>query len=356
MPPKRVQVSSLVDGDKSAVKRVRRNAVSIAAPSASGTRTPIIVGSSSNIISSSDEMLEILKEKFLKLFSVNDSVTNSLIKGEFGESQYQLLVPFINELLRLSRLSIERVPGSSELVYRLNSEEMANKYQGLDQSHRLVLQVIEKAGNRGIWTRDIRIQTSLTEQVLKKIYKTLEIRKLVKPIYAVTAARKKLYMLYELTPAREITGGPWYTEMEFDHEFIGELRMFILHCVKNLNEGKGITASEISQKMIEMKVSRIQLKMEEVKQLIQTLVYDYLIEQESVNEDGEATFVVARKVNPVCGKFYSKLLMIKRIFFISSLWADFQGWQVLARDFHFRRIKFDDGIILKAHEPHYHGA
>ena len=248
--------------------------------------------------------LEVLKERFLKLFTTGTqvSITNSVIKEEFGESQYQMLVPFINELLGLSRLGIERAPGSSELIYRLNSEEMVNKYQGLDQSHRLVLQVIERVGNRGIWTRDIRIQTSLTEQVLKKIYKTLEIRKLVKPIYAVTAARKKLYMLYELTPAREVTGGPWYTEMEFDHEFIGELRMFILHCVKNLNEGKGITLEEISRKMVEMKVSRIQLKKEEVKQLVQTLVFDYLIEEDAVTEDGESTFVLARKVNPVCGK------------------------------------------------------
>ena len=30
-------------------------------------------------------------------------------------------------------------------------------------------------------------------------------------------------MLYELEPSREITGGAWYTEQEFDGEFISVL-------------------------------------------------------------------------------------------------------------------------------------
>ena len=31
-------------------------------------------------------------------------------------------------------------------------------------------------------------------------------------------------MLFELEPSREITGGAWYTEHEYDSEFIGVLR------------------------------------------------------------------------------------------------------------------------------------
>mmetsp|Transcript_20985 Transcript_20985/g.32014 ORF Transcript_20985/g.32014 Transcript_20985/m.32014 type:complete len:348 (-) Transcript_20985:322-1365(-) len=286
--------------------------------------------------------MEALKQRFLDLFTQKQrrgqeqGLTNAIIKREFG-TKYQLLVPFINELLNQSRLTLETLNSGDkkELVYRLISEEAASKYHGLDQSHRLILQIIEKAGDRGIWTKDIRTQSSLQEQALKKIYKLLESRKLIKPIYAVAVARKKLYMLYDVVPAREVTGGPWYTEMEFDHEFIAELRMFILHCVKNMNGGKGVTMEEISEKMIQMKISRVQLNMEEVKQLLQTLVYDYLIEQETVNSQGMSVFVAARKVNCV---------------------SEFKGWNVLDRDFHFRRIRYDDGLVLKAHEPHHHSA
>jgi hypothetical protein len=39
----------------------------------------------------------------------------------------------------------------------------------------------------------------------------------------------QVYMLYELEPSKELTGGAWYTEQEFDAEFIEVLRD---HCLK----------------------------------------------------------------------------------------------------------------------------
>jgi DNA-directed RNA polymerase III subunit RPC6 len=35
----------------------------------------------------------------------------------------------------------------------------------------MVYQVIEKAGNLGIWTKDIRTQTNIQQQALNKIFK-----------------------------------------------------------------------------------------------------------------------------------------------------------------------------------------
>ena len=128
----------------------------------------------------------------------------------------------------------------------------------------------------------------------------LESRRLIKPVKAVTAKQQKRYMLYDLVPAKEITGGPWYTESEFDHEFIGELRTFIMHCVRRLNGGKGVTLSDIAEKMKQANVSRVALNLEEVQQLMQTLAFDYMIEQSSINKNGEAMFVSARKVTTMC--------------------------------------------------------
>lgn len=31
---------------------------------------------------------------------------------------------------------------------------------------------------------------------------------------------RKVYMLFELTPSREVTGGAWYTEQDYDAEFV----------------------------------------------------------------------------------------------------------------------------------------
>ncbi|CAN0542738.1 unnamed protein product, partial [Scytosiphon promiscuus] len=33
-------------------------------------------------------------------------------------------------------------------------------------------------------------------------------------------------------PAKEITGGPWYTDQEFDYEFVKHLSTYVLSYVK----------------------------------------------------------------------------------------------------------------------------
>jgi DNA-directed RNA polymerase III subunit RPC6 len=281
-----------------------------------------------------------LKDRFIALFEQEEfksGIGNTELKKKFGNDALKDLVPVINQLTAESRLIMSKT-GSKELWYNLLTEDVATKFKGLDTSARMVYQVIERAGNMGIWTKDIRLQTQQNIQALNKIFKTLETRRLIKPVKSVTAKAKKLYMLYSLTPAKELTGGVWYSDLEFDHEFIAQLRTFAIHCVKRLNQGKGVTLMEIQQKMIQAKVSRteLELSVEEVQQLVQTLVYDYLVEEAGENDNGEVLFVGARRVTTMC---------------------DFNWWtEALSPDFHFRQIRFDDGLELVAHEPHYHTA
>ena len=223
----------------------------------------------------------------------------------------------------------------NELFYNFIAEEVASKFSGLDVSARMVYQLIEKSGNKGIWTKAIRMQTNIQLQALNKIFKNLENRRLIKPHYAVTAKKNKLYMLYDLQPAKEITGGTWYTELEFDHEFVSELRAFVMLCVKKINGGKGVSLKEIASKMKEANVSRVELNLSEVQQIVQTLAFDYMIEQNGTNLNGEALFVASKRCSSCC---------------------DFKWWDVLDKDFHFRDIRFEDGVVLAKHEPHHHTA
>jgi DNA-directed RNA polymerase III subunit RPC6 len=280
-----------------------------------------------------------IRDRFIQLFSepkYKSGISNKALKEKFNdEKEYLLLVEVINELLRESRLHMSRAGVENELFYTLVAADVAQKYQGLDVSARMVLQVIEKAANNGIWTKEIRMQTNIQQQALNKIFKLLEQRRLIKPVKSVTAKAKKLYMLYELTPSKELTGGVWYSGLEFDYEFFSELRLFVVHCVRRLNGGQGITLAEIKNKMLQANVSRVQLSLDEVKQLVQTLVYDYLVEDGAVSDNGETQYVPARRVLTMC---------------------DFKWWDAQSPDFHFRTIKFEDGVTLKAHEPHHHTA
>jgi DNA-directed RNA polymerase III subunit RPC6 len=85
---------------------------------------------------------------------------------------------------------------------------------------------------RGIWTRDIKISTNIQQQVLAKTLKILETRNLIKSVRSVISKSKKLYMLFDLEPAKEISGGAWYTDQEFDHEFIEFVSKEIISHVK----------------------------------------------------------------------------------------------------------------------------
>lgn len=290
----------------------------------------------SNGSAKSDESQDDLRERFISLFDEEENkagISNTALKQKFSDN-YMSLVPIINELTRESRLVMSRV-GKNELYYNLVSSEVASKFTGLDTSARMVYQVIERAGNMGIWTKDIRLQTNIQQQALNKIFKALETRRLIKPVKSVAAKAKKLYMLFNLQPAKELTGGVWYSDLEFDHEFINELRTFVMHCVNRLNQGKGVALSEIQGKMTQAKVSRIDLSVEEVQQLVQTLVYDNKVEESGENDNGERLYIAARRVTSMC---------------------EFRWWESLSPDFHFRPIRFDDGLELAAHEPHYHTA
>mmetsp|Transcript_26918 Transcript_26918/g.41227 ORF Transcript_26918/g.41227 Transcript_26918/m.41227 type:complete len:337 (-) Transcript_26918:107-1117(-) len=279
--------------------------------------------------------LQKLKDDFIKILKEDEysgamGVSNSTLKTKFGP-KYQQLVPIINELASASRLNFSKV--GDEMCYTLVSDSLATKFHGLDVQARMVYQVIEESANQGIWTKDIKTKTNIQQQALKKIFKALEDRQLIKPFYPVTAKNKKRYMVYDLTPAKELTGGPWYTELEFDHEFISVLRTFLMNCIMRLNGGKGVTLAEIKEKMDQANVSRVQLALEEVQQLMQTLAFDYKIEQNGMNAQGEALFIAARRVSSMC---------------------DFKWWDALSPDFHFRTVRFEDGVTLSAHEPHHH--
>lgn len=135
-----------------------------------------------------------------------------------------------------------------------------------------------------------------------------------------------------MQPSTELTGGVWYSDLEFDHEFISELRGFLLQCLRRLNNGQGCTIMEVLTTMEKAHVSRVKLNEENVQQLMRTLLFDHLVE-ESETDDGKMIYTASRRVSTAC---------------------DFKWWSdALSPDFHFRAIKFEDGVVLDPHEPHY---
>lgn len=167
MPPKRKRVPTTLPGKPPAAKRSTA-AKSVSAGTSRGVpikEDPDQTPQHSNI----DKQQQQLRARFIALFSDKEQeVSNRALKEKFGD-EYLGLVPIINELTSQSRLVMSKV--GDELYYTLVSDEIASKFAGLDLTARMVFQIIEKAGNMGIWTKDIRTQSNMQQQALNKIFK-----------------------------------------------------------------------------------------------------------------------------------------------------------------------------------------
>lgn len=191
----------------------------------------------------------------------------------------------INELL--SARKIEIFKRGEELVYARSREEQAAKFKGLSTEDMLVYQIIQHAGNAGMWTKELKARSNLPAPQITKIFKTLEARKLIKAVKHVAQQNRKVYMLFELEPSREITGGAWYTEHEYDAEFINVLRE---QCVKFIYSRDRVTLEEVSDFVRQSKLSHVELGADEVLQIVNTLVYDGKVDadEDESADDGMA--------------------------------------------------------------------
>jgi len=152
-----------------------------------------------------------------------------------------------------------------------------NVEASLSNEAQFVLQIIRGSGNNGIWTKYIGRDSGLTTNALSKIYKNLESLKLIKSVKGVKDKAKKKYLDYELTPSDEITGGPWFTDSEFDEEFVNELKNFIYR--KLSGHPRGMTLRKLSEAIVKCKITKVDLTKKEVLMLLQRLIYECDVER-----------------------------------------------------------------------------
>mmetsp|Transcript_914 Transcript_914/g.2036 ORF Transcript_914/g.2036 Transcript_914/m.2036 type:complete len:303 (-) Transcript_914:24-932(-) len=218
--------------------------------------------------------LSVLADELLRvLLAHEEGLSDDQVKQSFGD-RYEKLAGAINELLQANRVQLFKQ--GNVLVYRAIKEETALKFEGLGAEEMLVHQVIERSGNKGIWTRDIKLATSIPQHNLTKTLKILEQRSLIKSVRSVVSKSKKLYVLFDVTPAKTVTGGPWYSDQEFDHEFVTALSDFIVEMVRS---AEMMDLASISDRIKQSGISKIELSPEETELIVNTLVYDGRLEE-----------------------------------------------------------------------------
>jgi len=209
----------------------------------------------------------------------------------------EALMQALNGLIQSGRLVV-CTSHDGGLVFRLQSDEDAAKLHGLSSEDRLVYQEIEKSGSDGMLSKDLRVRTGVRAPQLTKVLKTLETRRLVQRVKSIKAKNQILYMLANIEPSLEVTGGAWYGEQrDFDHELVKQLQDVAMRFVASRLEG--VTAKQVHDFMVQQKVLNFELTLDDMRAILQTLVYDARLEQHVRDASGEVNLEAARYVRAV---------------------------------------------------------
>ncbi|XP_012542500.1 probable DNA-directed RNA polymerase III subunit RPC6 [Monomorium pharaonis] len=215
----------------------------------------------------------------------------------------------INKLL--SQGYFDLFKQGSLLYYRFKDPTKLAKCA--DNEEKRVYEIIEEAGNKGIWMRDIRFKTNLIHtQQLQKILKSLETKKLIKVIKPVSAGKKKMYMLYNLEADESVTGGAWYQDQDFETEFVDVLNQQCYRFleqkkekVKNCNTGpiaaRNMTfasSEEVWKFISDLGISKVTLSITNMEMILNTLVYDGKVERTFTGEGNNLYRAIQPLLNP----------------------------------------------------------
>eukprot|EP00622_Pseudochattonella_farcimen_P006823 FR742690.1.p1 GENE.FR742690.1~~FR742690.1.p1 ORF type:complete len:232 (+),score=43.79 FR742690.1:100-696(+) len=147
----------------------------------------------------------------------------------------------------------------------------------------MVYEEIRNSGNNGIWNREIKTNTNIQQQTLAKALKELERRMLIKSVKSIQQKTKKIWMLFDLTPSTTITGGPWYTDNEFDSMFVNEIARLVNNQIEERwSEGNPTSLQMVDEMVKTSGVTQEQLSTGHIKQILNRLVYDTKIEGMSI--------------------------------------------------------------------------
>jgi DNA-directed RNA polymerase III subunit RPC6 len=232
---------------------------------------------------------EAVEEEILGLLATcPGGVGDDILIGRLPGVEPRLRAQAINKLLTSAKIDLFK-QGKEGLLYRLKAPSKATSIAG-DQEEKIVYGIVEKAGNLGSWIRDIRGQSNLGQTQLAKVLKTLEGKKLIKVVKTVNNTKKKVYMLYNLEPDHSVTGGAWYSEQDFESEFVEILNQQCFRYLEHqLTKSRSTAAAagpiaaknasmcspaDLTKYIGELGISKVVLKEKDIEDILDTIVAD----------------------------------------------------------------------------------
>ncbi|VDO29427.1 unnamed protein product [Haemonchus placei] len=195
----------------------------------------------------------------------------------------------INNLLVSKKLIIAKTSGGA-LRLKVNTN---TQLSGASEEEQAIYTLIEDSKRKGIWIRELRDGSGLSQIQLRKVLKSLEQKKLIKNIKAV-GTTKKCYMLYDLEPDTSLTGGTFYSDQQLDAELIHTLVNVCIGYIHSRRkqatdnhpddfsmqkELSCVRPQEIADFILEKRVLNVTITVEDVERILEVAILDGAIER-----------------------------------------------------------------------------
>lgn len=188
------------------------------------------------------------------------------------------LVKYLNGLIKSNNITVYK--NGNTIFYKA-------VVNASDDYETLIINLIAQSGTEGMWIKEIREKTNMPQNLILKILSSMENRRVIKSIKNIKNNRK-VYVLYDIIPSDAITGGFWFNDNEVDVECVKNVGKIVCNYIKQKtfidNENainkysNNPSLSEITEFINTLNFLNSKVKDEELKILLNTLVYDEKIE------------------------------------------------------------------------------
>ncbi|CAB4279529.1 unnamed protein product [Prunus armeniaca] len=172
--------------------------------------------------------------------------------------------------------------------------------ESLTEHEKIIYTVIRSKQDMGIWTRDMKKEANLPDNLVGKSIKSLQAKNLIKEVVNVQSKGRKHYMAAEFEPSKELTGGDWYSN--------GTLDKYYITCVKDgfakiIYQLKVSTLEGISHEVKKSGIFKTSFTKQQIEEILRVLVLDKRVTEVKSNGMGEfGSFPVGK----ICYKSTSK--------------------------------------------------
>ncbi|KAI9109557.1 hypothetical protein K1719_019611 [Acacia pycnantha] len=223
----------------------------------------------------------------------------AILISTFSTSLVDFKVAEICDQVAAASSSSSSVTGEAFLLVRMQGSSLKRKRPddvpssvSLTDAERVLYNVIRGKRDLGIWSKEMKEETNLPDNVVRKALASLQVKKLIKEVVNCQNKAKKHYMAFEFKPSKEISGGDWYIDGNLDKDFIDIVKRV---CLKHIFIQKVATVDGILEWIKKNHAFRVEFTSHQIEEILQALVLDdQIVEMESTGFGEFASVPVGR--------------------------------------------------------------